>query len=807
MRSDKLSVVDRHRARYVLVHISHHNDQGVGGFGAHRIGKDVVMGIAVPCEDVWLYYTSTKLDARLQPPSVRRALSAMYSVVDGYDFSEGTGTRYLRREFQVVKGMMTHTVEVVGPVKGEFEPAKVTAEHHTHYRPEEVWEVAQSFGIKKRCLAVVLKNLRRISGVTEATVATCLMYALFARPQVAYIFASSARLWDSKDAGELGKRLKELSTPLKSMHNQEILDMTEMFEMASLLNRGVGGIDWKAEKEHRTRPNVIEVSKADVYKEAKKVFSEGISHGYKYSKLDLEKYMDSRWEWVPSGSVHSQYEEDKVYIKKEYRHRTKFVTLNKMPKQHIAKMLSRRPEIKAWASVKYEWAKMRAIYGVDLTSTVITNFAMYRCEEVFRHRFPIGEEAAADRVHRRLKYLLKDAESLCYDFDDFNAQHSISSMQAVLEAYFDTFYDDMSVEQRAAMQWVCRSVEDMTIINNEGEVSEKFKIAGTLLSGWRLTTFINTALNYIYFKIAGVFDIDGVRDSVHNGDDVLVAIDSVKTANLVHERMRSINARAQPSKCNVFSVGEFLRVEHKIDKEEGLGAQYLTRGVATLVHSRIESQEPTRLVEAVKAAVTRCMEVAQRSKGGDDVAMALLDMVIKRLSGIFGVDIDTCRKLVQAHAIVGGPIKGVEGKIEYEFEERVEYEDERSMPQDMREARASVNELGPGINDYCKVLTRQYGQYVPKEKILFSIMSATRRQLAITRKTWLVMTDVRANDRYKYGRALFRMYRGLVDIPFIEKARFVGISPISMISDSSARLIKRLISNAVDVDYTLRVLL
>ncbi|APG75976.1 hypothetical protein 2 [Hubei toti-like virus 2] len=756
---------------------------------------------------MWLYYVSTRAEAKTLPAIIRRAMSAMYSLVDGYDFSDASGTRYLRREFDVDRYVVTRAGKNNKPVPGEFKISKVSAEHHTHYRPEEIWEIAANFRLKMRCLSILVDKMRKIEGVTEAMVSTCMAYVLFARPQVAYIFVSSRRLWDCENVGELAVTLKSLATPLKSMHNGDLLDMTEMFELNSLLNRGIGSVNWDAEREHRQEPNVIKVSKAEVYKQAKIVFSEGINHGYKYNKLSLDRYLESRWEWVPSGSVHSQYPEDSPYIKKEYRHRTKFVTLNKMPRSHIAGMFKRKPEIQAWASVKYEWAKMRAIYGVDLTSSVITNFAMYRCEEVFKHRFPLGEEAAADRVHKRLKIMLKDSESLCYDFDDFNAQHSTEAMQAVLEAYCDTFYYDMTAEQRVAMKWVCDSVKNTTIHNNEDGRCEKYNTNGTLLSGWRLTTFMNTALNYIYFKIAGIFEIDGVHDSVHNGDDVLVAINNIKTANVVHERMRLINARAQPAKCNVFSVGEFLRVEHKLDKEKGLGAQYLTRGVATLVHSRVESQEPTRLLEALKAATTRCEEVAQRSRCGVDTAAAFLDKAVERMSNIFGVEREICNRAVQAHVIVGGPIASREGKIDFEYFEDIQYEDEERMSEEMREKRATVRELNPGIYDYCSVLYSQYGEFVPRGKILLSILGATRRQLAITRRTWLREVDVRAEGRYKFGRALFRMYRGIIDVPFIEKARFVGISPISMISDSSARLIKQLISHVVDVDYTLRVLL
>jgi hypothetical protein len=729
----------------------------------------------------------------------------MYSNVDDFDFGDADGTRYLRRVFDVDRGSIIHTKEVAPPTVGEFDRAKVTAEHHTHYRPEEIWEVASHNKAKMRAMALLLKRLRGINGITEAAVATFMAYILFCRPQVAYIIASSRKIWASKDVGALADTLKELSTPLKSLHNREIIDLTEMFEMACLVNRGIGKIDWSKEREHRVKPDVVEVKPQDVYDHATKIFLEGEQKGFRYRKMTLDKYIGSRWEWVPTGSVHSQYEEDKPWIKKEYRHRTKFVTINSMKRYELERLFERKPEIHAWASVKYEWAKQRAIYGVDLTSSVVTNYAMFRCEDVFKHRFPLGEEAAATRVHKRLKYLLKDAESFCYDFDDFNAQHSTSSMRAVLLAYYDVFSSQMDPEQRKAMEWVIESINSVTVHNNEGGNKEEYKVRGTLLSGWRLTTFMNTALNYIYFKIAGALDLQGVVDSVHNGDDVLVAIKNVRVANRIHAAMSRINARAQTAKCNVFSVGEFLRVEHKVDKEKGLGAQYLTRGVATLVHSRIESQEPVRLTDALKASVTRCEEVAQRCKDKGNEAIELLDLTVRRMAKVFGEDEAKCRRYIQAHAVVGGPICTFNGKVEWKYDERIEYEDSSIEGDDT--GIATVGELMPGIQDYASVLMRQFGNYLSRDKVVGSIRGATRRQLAITRRTWLSEVKVAGDRKYEFGRALFRMYRGIINVPHLEKARFVGISPIGMLDNSSVRLVIKLIEDVTDVDYALRVLL
>nr|WIL96218.1 RNA-dependent RNA polymerase [Carrot-associated toti-like virus] len=806
IRGSCLTLTDREKAKYVLAHVSYANGQKTPGFGAHRIGKDVVRGFSVQCEDAWLYYIRTDVEALSLPPIVKRTMSAMYSGVPEYDFSDHQGFRFLRRLFEVDRRRIIHDENIPPPQKNEFAKAKITSEHHTHYTPDEVWEIAEKTNTMRRAIKLVVARLREIEGTTEAVVSTFMSYILFARPQVAYLIATSKAIWSVKSVDSLANKLKELSTPLKSMHRHDMLDLTQLFELQVLVNRGIGKVDWKAEKEHRTRPDTIDYDPMEVYIEARKLFSKGKSRGFQYPKMQLDKYLAARWEWVPTGSVHSQYDDDKPYIAQDYRHRSKFVTLNKMDAKQISSFLNRKPEIQAWASVKYEWAKQRAIYGVDLTSSVITNYAMFRCEDVLRHHFPIGSEADATRVHKRLTYMLKDTESFCYDFDDFNAQHATSSMKSVLYAYYDEFKPDMDINQIRAMEWVCDSVDNMIVNNNEVSPPDRYKLNGTLLSGWRLTTFMNTVLNYIYFKISKALEQPGVVDSVHNGDDVLLSIRNLKAAVLVESKMKKLGARAQATKCNVFSIGEFLRVDHKISKEKGIGAQYLSRAAATLVHSRVESQAPLRLVEAIKASYTRSREAAVRSTESPDIAAAFFDMSVNRLSKIFGVDSSKVRQLAKQHLVVGGIRDDFMAGVEVYIEEEVVTE--RLSDYSLAETgKVGVNDLMPGIRDYARVLMQQYGNYTTDEKVFKSIVRATERQLSITRGTRLTTTDVSSNKKYGYGRAMFGYLRNLVNLPYVEKARFVGISPLAMLDAKGMRILKKYITNASDVNYVLKVLL
>nr|WMV64405.1 putative RNA-dependent RNA polymerase [Uromyces fabae virus] len=516
--------------------------------------------------------------------------------------------------------------------------------------------------------------------------------------------------------------------------------------------------------------------------------------------MTLDDFIDSRWEWSPPGSVHSQYPKDDKYVHREsYRHRTKFVTLNSMPREHIREMFSRPPAIHAWASTKYEWGKERAIYGVDLTSATVAHFAMFNCEEALKHRFPVGEDAEAGRVHKRLKAMLEGCDSYCYDFDDFNAQHSTSSMVAVIKAYRDSFQFEMSEEQRSAMDWILNSYTDILIHAGDGK---NYRPAGTLLSGSRLTTFINTVLNYVYMDIAGVFTHSGVVDSVHNGDDVLIAIKNVRAAIDTHDAMSEINARAQATKCNILSVGEFLRVEHKIDMVDGLGAQYLSRACATAVHSRIESQMPVRAVEAVSATVTRMKELARRAPASKDVILLLRDKIFKHLSEVFNIPYDRLAIVADAHTVVGGCSEDRWAPVEFKIREVIPHQ-----PEELDDGETVESAVRPGCFDYATRLHKRLNGVVSFNTIHKSVSRATRAQLAITRETRLHIDDVSAQVKYKYARALKGMYKGIVKLPFIARARFLGVPPLALASPAQVNKLLKLTASVHDTMWALKVLL
>jgi hypothetical protein len=742
------------------------------------------------------YYVHVEAPVVDMPGAAKQKLSAHFSSVDGIVYNSADTFDWLVGHVGFNPEQVRRSFNTTPPRVAEFNRAAITGEHHTHIRPEEVWELVHDQPHRRRMMLVLLSRLRGVSGMTESAVGTFLLYAAIANLAAVSLLACGDKLW-ARDVGQLVTNLKNFSVPLKAMQQSTVLDLAQMFEFVVLVNRGIGSISWDQERANRTKPDVIKVDAGAVYAAARRVFAMGRRHGYKYRKMKLDEYVNARWEWAPGGSVHSQYPEDREYIVKEYRHRTKFVTLCSMPASRLRAFMASPPQIRAWPSKKYEWAKERAIYGVDLRNTVITNFAMYGCEDVLRHKFPVGEEAEAGRVHQRLTAMLDANESFCYDFDDFNAQHATSSMYAALAAYKDEFVNDMSEEQAAAMDWVRESVLDQAVMCGD---TIDYRTTGTLFSGWRLTTFINSVLNYAYMDIAGVFGLAGVVDSVHNGDDVLLAVKDMRSVVTTLDAMTAINARAQASKCNAFSIGEFLRIEHKITTDEGLGAQYLTRACATAVHSRAEAQAPVRLDALVTAVQTRVGELRQRAPAAGVVLDRLNTHLLKRAASVFLTSYDVVKAMTEIHIVAGGTSKARWADVS-----RVVQANAPASSDVYPEGGATPGMLAPGMYDYTRRLLAVTNGTIPWDVIASAVATGTRSVLAVTRKVDITIHKT-LDKKYQFARSLCGHLRGKVRLQGVSKAQFLGVPPIALATPKALNEIMMYTVNVSDPLWCLKVL-
>nr|QED42972.1 putative RdRp [Phakopsora totivirus B] len=449
--------------------------------------------------------------------------------------------------------------------------------------------------------------------------------------------------WEYTSIAEFSRKIKNnFSLRLKALQNLVDIDLEQFFEMEVLVNRGVGEVDWQAEEDHRVNPNTNRIADKLIFEESVKLFKKLKRRGSKPYKTSWSQFWDSRWGWAPTGAYHSQYEEDQQYKAKEPTLRSKLFAVARMPKRDLEYFCNREPQIVAWPSTKYEWGKQRAIYGVDFTNFVMTNFALYKCEELLEPVFPVGRAAREDIVSNRVQETLRNGIPYCFDFEDFNSQHTKSNMQSVLRAYALVFSSGLTHEQQRALNWVIESVGNGKVKAD----THTYELNGTLLSGWRLTTFINTILNHVYITL---LTKDRPMVSLHNGDDVLAGITSLNQVQNLQANAEKYNIRFQQSKCFLGSIAEFLRVDHN----KGIGAQYLCRGVATFVHGPTESIIPNDIIALLQSLETRKTELEQRG-GNTVVIQSLFQLQLARLARLWDITQDEIEVVRNTHLSKGG---------------------------------------------------------------------------------------------------------------------------------------------------------
>jgi hypothetical protein len=412
----------------------------------------------------------------------------------------------------------------------------------------------------------------------------------------------------------------------------------------------------------------------------------------------------------------------------------------------------------------------------------------------------VGVEAEAKRVHKKLDILLTDCESFCYDFDDFNAQHSVSSMSAVLDAFAEHFKNDMSDDQVQVMEWVRASIFDVKI--QDYETKNWYKSRGTLLSGWRLTTFMNTVLNYVYMKCSGALATPGVVDSVHNGDDVLVAVNTVSAVTNIMYKMNAINARAQATKCNFMAVGEFLRVEHKSKSKLEIGAQYLTRACATACHGRTESQEPTDALGLLQAHYTRLGELEQRCSVKKRITISKLREVLTSVTAkLFSIERKVLMRYAEGHKVVGGMLSDASGSVDWLIERRFTGPEVRDADEGniLREKEnVGINDIMPGVYDYARSLCRQFKEVIELDAAITAVVRGSRAVLEVERKQVISISDVSCLKQHKYARALSGMLKGQLPLSNVGKMRFMGLPPVALIDSKGVQLVLTAVGDVKD---------
>lgn len=556
---------------------------------------------------------------------------------------------------------------------------RITGDHHIHYNASEVWKV-----LTPAQQELAAPALRLPSNSSTVFVAGVMLWLTQLDPRL-HRWIVSSNLLDSSDVKEFQRKGKIISVQAKSLQNLVNIDLRPVFECDVLVNRITGTVNWHDEHLNRTKPVLANVDPQEVYDIVHSHFTRPDNTRRDPRCIDWDEFWAARWQWAAAGSVHSQYPDDLQYLEKDRALRTKFITLSKMPYRDLAYFLKRKPALHAWSSTKYEWGKQRAIYGCDLTSYIMSAYAFADCEEALGKEFPIGSKARESYLRAATSSVCEGAIPLCVDFEDFNSQHSAASMRAALLAYRDAHTGVLHADQIKALDWTIASVGNGVVHDNIG-LNKTYAYKDTLMSGWRLTTFVNSLLNKVYtHKILQKTNV--TQRAVHNGDDVLCGIHSFSEALVALQNARKLNIRLSVDKCTLGSLAEFLRVDHK---RQGSG-QYLCRNIATLVHARIESKMTFNLRDVIEANEVRLQEFVDRG-GSPIVAAELRDCYYRSLPSRHLGDPMLAKIIQQTHRVCGGISDRRDADVSCTIEDEV------------RTSKILSSNILPGEWDYAKQL-------------------------------------------------------------------------------------------------------
>lgn len=633
-----------------------------------------------------------------------------------------------------------------------FPRENISAQHHIHFTSSEIYNIARSIGAKQ---AITLA-LTLTPDTHDSFFAGVLLW-LMNLDDAQLSFVKKLDLWSGYSIQEWQSKAKQITLIAKRHNNLMGFDFKFLFEVEVLVNRIDTPIDYAAEKENRVNPRLVDLPYELVYEISHAMFAHNDYLVNKPLAMEWKQFWQARWQWAAAGSVHSQHTEDEEFIHKDYNLRNKFIALSTMDEVPFEYFLNRYPEQHAWISSKYEWGKVRAIYGSDMTNYIMSEFSLHNCEETLPHQFPVGTKANDQYVRDAVAYIMGQRLPFCLDFEDFNSQHSFSSMEAVLQAWLDTYASELSQEQIKAALWVKNSIRHTTIHDTINH--NTYRANGTLMTGWRLTSFMNSVLNYVYMVLAAK-GTNLIKRSLHSGDDVLMSFSRPEEVQILMHNAHKLKIRFKSSKCNVASISEFLRVDHT----SGEKGQYLCRSIATMIHSRIESKKAVQLRDIITAFESRASDMS--SRGGKSNIIELLRLrYFPRMESIFSSEHGTVDAIKRLHPVVGG----INDNINADVSQRVEIT--RLVRQTVEEA--SISSL-PGIQAYTNMLAEQLELQDKRNIIKKAITRATINSLQLTRRRVKVVANENITQDVN-RRAIYKSYRELATISSYGKAMLTGL--------------------------------
>lgn len=666
------------------------------------------------------------------------------------------GTEYRLRPAKLTSSDLSEQVR-------RMPKSRITQDHHLYVSRHELSsvyaKVEDSRNERRRAVEELLADAEAYDMWNQVTFITFAMYAL-----TAPIFALRLLMKTKHVSGTP----QQFYTLLKAeggaaKQNQTVFrdDLAAVFELQVLRNRVFDTVDWETEIRHRVQPATVPFSRQTVFARATRIFKIARQEGRNARNIRWSDYWANRVSAMPNGSIVSQYASDRS-VKNSLPFDGKVKSAWFAATNHSSHdfWLKREPKIYASTSTKYEWGKVRALYGCDVTSFLHADFAMKMVENTLPSYFPVGERAN-DRYVKTVLDRMNYGVPFCYDYDDFNSQHSITSMQAVIDAWAAVYGDMLTREQLDSLAWTKASIANQEVFFSD--LKRTVRVNGTLLSGWRLTSFINTVLNRVYLEEAGLQE--QVEYAVHNGDDMYASCDTILNAMTVVRNGRNLQIRAQVSKTNIGTIGEFLRVDARARNPSG--AQYFARAVATAVHGRIEIGKANDARNALQACATRAEAMARR--GGERKAVRHMEEAQQAfLLRHFKIDQGVLNAFRTYHPLQGG--WNADADI---CENRLATKQVAESGREPDVLRREFKIVTPGVRDYVKQLCRAFNWRFDEDLVEPAITHYADSLLR-----WMTSYEIVIDEDADYNailRGLLGTHKDDPAVIDIAKARQIGL--------------------------------
>lgn len=395
------------------------------------------------------------------------------------------------------------------------------------------------------------------------------------------------------------KDAKGFSTALKALGANSDVVGARMVEADTLLGRGVGLLDLSEEARYRCDPtkianSVIDVDQSQLAQAIDDILDEELAD-QSVNFEELGDFWHSRWLWCVNGA-HSRVLDRQGGLNTK----TIFPGVDRVYRRMYAEAATAEP-ISTWdgtvlvsTSEKLEHGKRRALFACDTRSYFAFEHLLKPIEKRWHGRRVILDPGLMGHLGVVLKIKQLRAGggvNVMLDYDDFNSQHSTESMQTVFaRVCARTNYPPELTAN------IISSFSKEQIYHKGEKVGT---CAGTLMSGHRGTTFINSILNAAYIRCAvGRQEYESLK-CMHVGDDIYSSATTHSAAASLLDKCASFGCRMNPVKQSVGTVGaEFLRMGVRDTHASG----YLARSIASAVsgnwvnESKLSPQEGLRSI-------------------------------------------------------------------------------------------------------------------------------------------------------------------------------------------------------------------